>query len=433
MSTLVSNELIGGGTQRPQNTSTVNIREFLATIILIALVFFSPPLFFIERYSLTAINKPIILGLILALAILFFHRFTITRTVAQLSFLQLAQASTLLVLPFLHMTFGYGFDVGYFSLSFQILAGLALFLVLANTDHVGLFARFWVNLHLVIGALGLLVFIGGIVFNLQPLDTFLERPYYDFGLTFTNIFYQIGDLKVIRVAGFYDEPGTFAFYMTFALLLARIFGMARWKELLLIIFGLTSLSMAFIVVTLIWTVLSLNRRYFKYLLFIIAGLTLALGRLDPEVRDFAYSVTVDRFSISRSGDRLLKGDSRTPIMKGNYRAFVDAPIIGHGLHYHDYVGDVYKWSFIVNPMAPFATHGVLGALIANIHVVVLLILLIKTKRLKRCDKSFILLVLTATLAQRPITINGFGYVLFIIMVYQLVANNLTGTIPRNIE
>jgi len=86
-----------------------------------------------------------------------------------------------------------------------------------------------------------LVFIGGIVFNLQPLGTFLDRPYYDFGLAYTNVFYQIGNVKLIRVAGFYNEPGTFAFYTTFALLIARIFGMAKWKEILLIIFGLTSL------------------------------------------------------------------------------------------------------------------------------------------------------------------------------------------------
>lgn len=431
MSTLVSNGLVGGGAQRPKNIIIVNFCEFFAMIILIALVFFSPPLFFIERYSLTSINKPIILGLILALAILFFHRFTITRTVAQLGFLQLAQASTLLVLPFLHMTFGYGLDAGYFRLSFQILAGLALFQVLANTNHIGLFAGFWVNLHLVIGAFGLLVFIGGIVFNLQPLGTFLDRPYYDFGLAYTTVFYQIGDLKLIRVAGFYDEPGTFAFYMTFSLLLARIFGMARWKELLLIVFGLTSLSMAFIVVTVIWIMLVANRQHFKYLIVILAALTLALERSDTEVRDYVYRVTVDRFTVSSSGERLLKGDNRTLIMKNNYQAFVDAPFIGHGLHYEDHVGDAYGSSFIANPVAPFAMHGVFGALIVNLHVIVLLVVLMQTKRLKRRDKSFLIFVLLATLAQRPVTINGFGYVLFIIMIYQLVANNLTGTIPRN--
>ena len=433
MSVLSPDGLVGGGAQRPRNVGEVRSLEIPATILLIALVFFSPPLFFIERYSLTAVNKPIILGLILALAVLFLHRPTISRTAAQLGFLQLAQAAALLVLPFVHMTFGYGLDAGYFSLSFQILAGLALFQVLANTDHVDLFARFWVNLHLVIGALGLLVFIGGIAFNLQPLGTFLQRPYYDFGLAYTNVFYQLGGMKLIRVAGFYDEPGTFAFYMTFALVIARIFGMARWKEVLLIFFGLTSLSMAFIVVTLIWIALSLNRKNFKYLLILVVGATLVLGRLDTEVRDSVYRVTIDRLSVSSSGDRLLKGDSRTPRMKDNYRAFVDSPIIGHGLHYDQYVGDKYKFSFIVNPVAPFATHGVLGALIVNIHVVILLIVLIKSKRLRRRDKSFVLLVLLATLAQRPITINGFGYILFIIMIYELVGNNLSVPSPRNIE
>lgn len=380
-------------------------------------------MFFIERYSLVAINKPVILGLIVALAILFLHRFTITRTDAQLGFLQLVQASFLLALPFLHMTFGYGLDSGYFSLAFQILASLTVFLVLANARRIYLFAEFWVNLHLVIGAFGLFVFIGGILFNLQPLGTFLERPYYDFGLTYTNVFYQIGNVKLIRIAGFYDEPGTFAFYMTFSLLIARIYGLAKWKELSLIIFGLTSLSMAFIVVTLFWLLLAVNRAHYKYLIIVILGLSLALGRADSGVRDYAYHVTIDRFNVARSGDRLLKGDSRTPIMKENYKAFVEAPVIGHGLHYEDYVRNKYGASFIVNPIAPFATHGVLGALIVNMHVVVLLIVLFKTKKLRRRDKTFLTLVLLATLAQRPITINGFGYLLFTVMIYQLLGSS----------
>ena len=224
---------------------------FLATVILTLLVFFSPPLFFISRYSLTGFNKPVILGLIIALAVLFFHRFTISKTAAQLGFLQLMQAAALLVLPFLHMSFGYGLDARYFSISFQILASLALFQILANANQVRFFANFWVNLHLVVGALGLMAFVGGIAFNLQPLSTFLDRPYFDFGLTYTNVFYQVGSVTLIRVASFYDEPGTFAFYMTFSLLIARLYRMPRWKELWIIIFGLTSLSMAFFVVTIL--------------------------------------------------------------------------------------------------------------------------------------------------------------------------------------
>jgi hypothetical protein len=409
---------------------TVGLREVIATILLAALVFFSPPLFFIERYSLTAINKPLILGLILFLAVLFLNRFELSRPAVQLGSLQLAQASTLLVLAFLHLSFGYGLDIGYFSVAFQILAGLALFQVLANTDRIRFFAAFWVNLHLLIGALGFLIFAGGIAFNIQPLGTFLDRPYYDFGLTYTNIFYQVGDVKLIRVAGFYDEPGTFAFYMTFSLLMARIFGMARWKEVLLIIFGLTSISMAFIVVTFLWLLFSLNKQTLKYVLLIVALVAVALGRLDPDIRDRAYHVTVDRFSIAKSGGRLLKGDSRTPIMKDNFRAFVDAPIIGHGLHYEEYVGNQYRSSFIVNPMAPFATHGVLGASLVNLHVIVLVIVLLGSKRLRGREKVLLFLVLIATLAQRPITINGFGYILFIVMIYELMRQRLPESYPR---
>lgn len=420
MNTPVSTHLPDHALPRRGDSANFDFRSLLATGILTGVAFFSPPLFLVVRYSLTAFNKPVVLGLILALAILYLHRLTISKSAAQLGFLQLAQAAALLVLPFMHMSFGYGLDSGYFSIAIQILAGLALFEILANANRVGLLASFWVNLHLVMGASGLCAFVGGVVLNLQPIDTFLDRPYYDFGLTYTNVFYEVGNLKLIRVAGFYDEPGTFAFYVTFALLLARIFDMPRWKELLLIIFGLTSLSMAFIVVSLIWIAVAVSRAHLKYLILISAGLTLVLANVDSTVRDYVYDVTVDRFSISRSEGRVLKGDNRTPIMKENFKAFVESPIIGHGLHYEDYVGDRYKWSFIVNPMAPFATHGVVGALFVNFHVIALCVLLAKTRRLSRRNKSYIFLVLLSTLAQRPITINGLGYVLFIVMIYQLL-------------
>jgi len=407
---------------RALQTPKINYRSIIASPLLLALVFVSPPLFFIERYSLASINKPIIFTIIIALAILLLQRFTINKTTAQLGLLQIVQASLLLVLPFLHLTFGYGLDIGYFNLAFQILTGLALFFVFANNGQIGLLARFWVNIHLVIGACGLLVFMAGILFDFQPLTTFSDRPYYDFGLSYTNIFYQIGRVNLIRIAGFYDEPGTFAFYMTFALLIARIFRMAKWKEILLIVFGLTSLSIAFMVVVFFWFLFAGMRKHVPYVLVLAVGLLFALGRADVEVQDLVYRVTLDRFSMSSPQGRLLRGDNRTPIMIENYEAFSDAPVIGHGLHYDDYVGDNYGFSFIVNPMAPFATHGVIGAFIVNLHVLVLFVVLIATKSLIKRDKVLVFLVLLATLAQRPITINGLGYLLFIVMIYGLLTN-----------
>jgi hypothetical protein len=321
------------------------------------------------------------------------------------------------------MVFGYGLDARYFSMSFQILAGFALLQILANTDQVRFFAKFWVNFHLVIGVLGVLAFVGGIAFNIQPLATFLDRPYFDFGLTYTNVYYQVGNVTLIRVAGFYDEPGTFAFYMTFSLLIARLFRLPRWKELWIVVLGLTSLSMAFFVVAVLWALFSLNMRTMKYLIVLILLVAAGLARLEPEVREQAYRVTLDRFSVADSGNRLFRGDTRTEIMADNYKAFVDAPVIGHGLHYEEFVSEEYSASFIANPIAPFATHGVIGTIVVNIHVLVLLALLAMSRGLSSRDKGFIILVLLATLAQRPTTVNGLGHLLFIVMMWELLAGD----------
>ena len=163
----------------------------------------------------------------------------------------------------------------------------------------------------------------------------------------------------------------------------------------------------------------MNRRGLKYVVLLLALVPVALSNVNDDVRDYAYRVTIDRFNVAKSGDRLLKGDSRTPIMMENYQAFLEAPFIGHGVHYEEYVGHKYQWSFIVNPMAPFATHGLIGAVIMNLHVLALFLLLVVTPRLSGRDKAFFILVLAATLAQRPITVNGLGYLLLILMIFRL--------------
>lgn len=400
--------------------SKLGIRGSLATLVMIGLALFSPPLFVIERYSLYSINKLAIVFLTASLAVLLVRRLAISWTAVHLAAIAFVQAALLLALPFAHQAFGYEFDPSYFNVTFQVLAATAIFLILSSSQTVRLFASFWVNLHLVIGALGLLVFVGGLTINLQPLATFSDRPYYDFGLAYSNLFYQIGGLNLIRIAGFYDEPGTFAFYITSALVIGRLFDLPRWKELALLAFGLTTLSMAFFIVAILWLMLTLNRRRVLYLLAVAGVLSMGITQIDPQMQEQLARVTVDRFSASEADDRLVRGDNRTAIMRENCQAFMDAPFFGHGLHYEQHVGHLYRNSFIANPVAPFATHGVFGAIVYNFHVGILLLTLLSTRRLGRRNQVLVLVVLLLTLAQRPTTINGLGYLLFIIMIHGVI-------------
>ena len=396
--------------------SKFGLRDGLATLVMLGLVLFSPPLFVIERYSLYSINKLAIVVLTAGLAVLLLRRLAIPWTAVHLTVIALVQAALLLALPFAHQAFGYEFDSGYLNVAFQVLAATAIFVILASSQTVRLFASFWVNLHLLIGALGLFVFIGGLTINLQPFATFSDRPYYDFGLAYTNVFYQIGGLNLVRIAGFYDEPGTFAFYLTSALVIARLFDLPRWKELALLAFGLTTLSMAFFIVAIFWLMLTLNRRRVIFLLAVAGVLSIGITQIEPEMREQLARVTVDRFGVSESDDRLVRGDNRTAMMRENFVAFMDAPFFGHGLHYEQHVGHLYRNSFIANPVAPFATHGLFGATVFNFHILILLLTLCTAKHLGRRNQALVLVVLLLTLAQRPTTINGLGYLLFIIMI-----------------
>lgn len=397
------------------------VRDRLTVPLLLVLACVAPPMFVFERFALTGVNKPLIAAVIGCLAVVVVRRFAFSISVLQLTYFQLAQAALILALPFFHLSFGYDLGFAYFSTAFQLLASAAVFAIFASAGRVEMLGRLWVNLHLVMGLFGLLVFTSGLLFNIQPIATFLDRPYYDFGLAYTNIFIPLGDAKIIRVAGFYDEPGTFAFYTVIAIFVARLYGMPRWKELALLALGLTSLSMALIITGVLWLLLATPRRHYKYVLLVSLITVAGFSQLDESVRDAVHGATVERFSAGGSGTRLLKGDNRSEIMTANYEAFLDSPYIGHGPNHEDHVGNVYGPSFIANPAAPLASHGLLGTVIINAHVALLFLLLLRSRSVGLRDRIAILIVLTALLAQRPTTIDGFSYLIFFIMIDRLLA------------
>ncbi len=388
----------------------------------VALVVFSPPLFLIERYNLYAVNKLVVAAIVVALAVMLLRRFAVNVNCGILLLFQVFQVLLLLALAFAHAQFGYAFDAGYVNVAFQIVTCALIFLLLVNGRKVRFFAQFWVGLHLFMAACGVLVFLAGLLAGYGPVAEFSDRPYYDFGLAYTNVYYQLGSVNIIRIAGFYDEPGTFAFYATFALIIAYLYGFPRWQQWLLVVGGLTSLSMAFILVVAMWLLLTVQWRTVLGLGVVVVGAVYAMTALEHEVREQLEAATVDRFARSESDQRILRGDNRTAIMVENFAAFREAPVIGHGLHYESFVGQRYRHGFIANPAAPLATHGLLGAVAYNMHVMVVLLALVFVARLSAREKLVIGAMLLLTLAQRPTTINGLGYLLFILLAYRFAGS-----------
>ncbi|MFK2266695.1 hypothetical protein ACIXMO_15990 [Bacteroides fragilis] len=70
---------------------------------------------------------------------------------------------------------------------------------------------------------------------------------YFLGLTTTNVFFDSEGIRVIRYAGFFDEPGTFSLFSIFALILNKVYFNDKNKELLLILVTIFTFSIAFYV------------------------------------------------------------------------------------------------------------------------------------------------------------------------------------------
>lgn len=61
------------------------------------------------------------------------------------------------------------------------------------------------------------------------------------------MFFDSEGIRVIRYAGFFDEPGTFSLFSIFALILNKVYFNDKNKELLLILVTIFTFSIAFYV------------------------------------------------------------------------------------------------------------------------------------------------------------------------------------------
>ena len=255
------------------------------------------------------------------------------------------------------------------------------------------------------GVLGVVAFILVFVGILHPLislaidNSFSSVNFY--GLTCSNSVYG----NFMRVGGFFDEPGAFAFWGVFALLFNKLTVDNRKLEIILIVSLLFTFSAAYFVVLPIYLVCfySTKLKTMILTLLILVPLIFVISKTLSSNSDF-LRFTVERFS----GDRIYS--TRYDQADEAEAIFRKAPVFGIGGRNFGEQGN----TIADNPYEILAKDGVVGFVITYLPLLFVIV-----KYWRRREVLFSSAILFIEYMQRPFHINEMHYLmlyLFSLMV-----------------
>ncbi len=197
------------------------------------------------------------------------------------------------------------------------------------------FAKSYILVMMCMGIGGVLAFFIHLLVGINPLlivQYSATGTSYFLGLTTTNDYYNLEGLRFLRFSGFFDEPGAFALFAFFALLINKLYFNEKKYELVLIFTTIFTFSMAFYVIVVVYFILFyVKKAYFKQWLFILSLLIVVFSFFSTYNGndDFLKEVkknTFERFEQDGSGD--FKGNNRADAMKEDKAVFLENPFWG---------------------------------------------------------------------------------------------------------
>lgn len=229
-------------------------------------------------------------------------------------------------------------DFSYISNLFQVFTVFIIYLSLYNFVNFEWFISFYVRFLVILSVLGAIAAVCVFVLNLEPLFSIVAhdgRQNSFFYLTFSNTYFPTFDRTIIRFSGLFDEPGTLAFYVAYALVLNKLVVKNKKNELGLLIFPIFTLSAAHIAVVAVYLLLFKIRSIKVVFVVVIISLFLfnALQQTKGTDLDRFYKLTIERFEQDDSGG--LKGNNRAELVGGAMKYVQSNPIFGYGKTYFE--------------------------------------------------------------------------------------------------
>jgi len=284
-------------------------------------------------------------------------------------------------------------DISSFNLIVQLISLFISLTFLINLIGHTLFVRSFIIVLIVMGTGGVLNFVYHLIFGIIP---FFRVEYgndvsYFLGLTTTNVFISLNDLRVIRFAGFFDEPGTFGLFASFGLVLNRLYFKSKVYDIFLMCSGIFTFSLAFFFTSFFYIIFFyFNRKSISY--FISLSLVVALSFFilyssNNLNLNFLYDLTFARLQETYSG---LEESNRGFLMEHDLKLFLQNPFFG--------VGPA-KYVAGANVFAIPAKYGIVGSFFFY-AVLIWLILIIFNKKVNT-GYIRVLFILLLSLFHRP--------------------------------
>lgn len=304
------------------------------------------------------------------------------------------------VFSFLFILHGDTFYLMRFAL-FVVLTFFTLYVVhnsLGITSFVHI-NNIWLVIQAVLG------FIGFFLIFRNAISPFLVSTVGDYG---TDYFYGITTTNAIignipRIAGYFDEPGAFAQWGIYALILNKINPRYNRKIEILLIFGLiVTFSMAYFVQLAIYLLLfsfSRIKKLISVVLVLFIGVFIAYKYI-PEDTDL-YLLTFKRFEMSE-GQLETNRDDAVDIAKAYFK---ESPVFGKG--YSNLVES--GTYFYDNPYETLASSGIVGTLALYLPLIAILL------RYRQNGAWQAAIILAIGYLQRPFHIQYIHYLMMYLL------------------
>ncbi len=294
---------------------------------------------------------------------------------------------------------------------------VALFIIITFIDNfIGFknFARSYINIILIMGIGGVITLFIHVFIGISPI---FEIKYsalgttYFLGLTSTNDFYNSDSLRMLRFAGFFDEPGAFALFSIFAIILNKIYFNNLKIEKYLILVTIFTFSMAFFIIIAMYLLLFyLKISHLKYLALVCVGITalyisLSNYKGDNKSLILLNAMTFERFKLDDAGN--LAGNNRYEASVNDKKLFLENPLWGEQTENKVRGSNVY--SIIAN-------HGLFGAFFYYAFLVYFLYRIVKLTGEKRTLFLKLFILVVANFFHRP----EFSAVLILLVIYSMI-------------